>query len=436
VAEQLRTRRPAAHPRRARADAPGSSPPNCTTTGPGPSRRTRCAAATSPRRRTGRPARAGQPGLAMLVLDAVPRATRVARPGLPACQGRRQHDRPPRRAGGAGGRRMPPLAEPALERFHTAVCATTRWSSTSGSCCRPAPERGRPVFARVKALLQHPDFSLKNPNRARSLLCASVRHNPAPSTAPTPPATCSGPSRCWSIDAINPQLAARLARAMDRWRVLAEPYRSAAREALPAWPHARPDTQRRRARDRHQSPRRTRLPIPETMNETHQPDPVPGRTAARTRPHPAAAAPADRGGGARLQAHRHLGQQGRAGRRAGQRRQRERAGRGPEEARRHRQRGADRGQRVGRPPGRHGQRGDGQHPRGAQPLPAGRVPAAVRPAGRQQQHRRQRQHRHHLLGAAQGGQPRAASARRTSCSPASSRPPPATASTARRPRWC
>ena len=52
------------------------------------------------------------------------------------------------------------------------------------------------------------------------------------------------------------------------------------------------------------------------------------------------------------------------------------------------------------------QRGDGRHPRGAQPLPAGRVPAAVRPAGRLEQHRRQRVHRHHLLGAeeAQQGQ--------------------------------
>jgi aminopeptidase N len=34
------------------------------------------------------------------------------------------------------------------------------------------------------------------------------------------------------IDAFNPQLAARTARGLDRWRNLAEPYRSAAREAL------------------------------------------------------------------------------------------------------------------------------------------------------------------------------------------------------------
>jgi len=34
------------------------------------------------------------------------------------------------------------------------------------------------------------------------------------------------------LDAINPQVASRLARALDRWRNLAEPYRGAAREAL------------------------------------------------------------------------------------------------------------------------------------------------------------------------------------------------------------
>jgi aminopeptidase N len=34
------------------------------------------------------------------------------------------------------------------------------------------------------------------------------------------------------LDAINPQVAARLARALDRWSKLAEPYRTAAHEAI------------------------------------------------------------------------------------------------------------------------------------------------------------------------------------------------------------
>jgi aminopeptidase N len=38
--------------------------------------------------------------------------------------------------------------------------------------------------------------------------------------------------RVLELDSINPQVAARLARALDRWKRLAEPYRSAACEAL------------------------------------------------------------------------------------------------------------------------------------------------------------------------------------------------------------
>ena len=34
------------------------------------------------------------------------------------------------------------------------------------------------------------------------------------------------------IDGFNPQVASRLARVMDRWKKLAEPYRSAARAAI------------------------------------------------------------------------------------------------------------------------------------------------------------------------------------------------------------
>ena len=43
-----------------------------------------------------------------------------------------------------------------------------------------------------------------------------------------------------ALDAINPQVAGRLARVMDRWTALAEPYRGAAREAI-ARVAAKPD---------------------------------------------------------------------------------------------------------------------------------------------------------------------------------------------------
>jgi aminopeptidase N len=38
--------------------------------------------------------------------------------------------------------------------------------------------------------------------------------------------------RVLELDAINPQIAARFARVMDRWSHLAEPWRSGAREAI------------------------------------------------------------------------------------------------------------------------------------------------------------------------------------------------------------
>jgi aminopeptidase N len=38
--------------------------------------------------------------------------------------------------------------------------------------------------------------------------------------------------RVLELDPLNPQLASRIARALDRWTQLAEPYRSAARAAI------------------------------------------------------------------------------------------------------------------------------------------------------------------------------------------------------------
>ncbi len=73
--------------------------------------------------------------------------------------------------------------------------------------------------------MRHPDFSIANPNRARSLIGAFCLGNPAASTAPTAPATRSGPTACSSSTPLNPQLASRIARALDRWTQLAEPYR-------------------------------------------------------------------------------------------------------------------------------------------------------------------------------------------------------------------
>jgi aminopeptidase N len=124
------------------------------------------------------------------------------------------------------------LAETALAEFHARfrddALVVDKWFALQAR----APEKDGRVFARVKLLLQHPDFSLANPNRARSLLTSYCMFNPAAFHRADAAGYVFWADRVLEIDAINPQLAARLARAMDRWSQLAEPYRSAAREAL------------------------------------------------------------------------------------------------------------------------------------------------------------------------------------------------------------
>jgi aminopeptidase N len=72
--------------------------------------------------------------------------------------------------------------------------------------------------ARVRALMQHPAFTLKNPNRARSLLFAFCNANPPQFHAADGSAYEFWAEHVIKLDALNPQVAARLARSMDRWR--------------------------------------------------------------------------------------------------------------------------------------------------------------------------------------------------------------------------
>ncbi len=124
------------------------------------------------------------------------------------------------------------LAQPALDRFHAQFkgepLVIDKWFTLQAT----TPEKDGKVFARAKALMQHPDFTLRTPNRARSLLMALCQMNPAAFHRPDAAGYMFWADRVIEIDGINPQLAARLARALDHWRRLAEPYRTAAHEAI------------------------------------------------------------------------------------------------------------------------------------------------------------------------------------------------------------
>jgi len=124
------------------------------------------------------------------------------------------------------------LAAQALERFHRMfkdeALVIDKWFSLQAG----APDRAGDILPRVKQLMKHPDFSIQNPNRARSVIFAFCSNNPGAFHRSDAAGYVFWSERVIELDAINPQVAARLARALDRWSKLAEPYRSAAREAI------------------------------------------------------------------------------------------------------------------------------------------------------------------------------------------------------------
>ena len=85
---------------------------------------------------------------------------------------------------------------------------------------------------RVKKLLEHPAFDLKNPNRARSLLHAFAMDNPLHFHAADGSGYRFIAEQVVALDRLNPQVASRLARAFDRWRKYDAGRQAQARAAL------------------------------------------------------------------------------------------------------------------------------------------------------------------------------------------------------------
>ena len=125
-----------------------------------------------------------------------------------------------------------PHAAQALARFHALfkdeALVIDKWFSLQAGM----PDRGGNVLPAVQALMKHPDFQLTNPNRARSLIFSYCSANPGALHREDGAGYQFWADRVLQLDAINPQVAARLARALDRWRKLAEPWRTSAQAAI------------------------------------------------------------------------------------------------------------------------------------------------------------------------------------------------------------
>ncbi|MEY3871209.1 MAG: hypothetical protein RLZZ296_204 [Pseudomonadota bacterium] len=124
------------------------------------------------------------------------------------------------------------LANVALPRFHSLfkdeALVIDKWFSLQAG----ATDRAGNVLPAVRQLMKHADFSLRNPNRARSVISTFCQGNPGAFHRADAAGYVFWADRVIELDAMNPQVAARLARALDRWKKLAEPYRTAAREAI------------------------------------------------------------------------------------------------------------------------------------------------------------------------------------------------------------
>ena len=124
------------------------------------------------------------------------------------------------------------LAAQALAQFHAMfkdeALVIDKWFSLQAG----SPDRSGNILPAVKQLMKHRDFSLRNPNRARSVISTFCQGNPAGFHRADAAGYVFWSERVIELDALNPQVAAHLARALDRWSKLAEPYRSAAREAI------------------------------------------------------------------------------------------------------------------------------------------------------------------------------------------------------------
>ena len=70
----------------------------------------------------------------------------------------------------------------------------------------------------MKRLTAHPAFDIRNPNKVYALIGSFCAATTCASTPPTAAATRSLADQVIALDALNPQVAARMARAFDRWR--------------------------------------------------------------------------------------------------------------------------------------------------------------------------------------------------------------------------
>ena len=98
------------------------------------------------------------------------------------------------------------------QRWSEDALVLDKWFRMQAMSSTPA------AFERVAALSKHPDFNLANPNRARSLLYAFAAGNPVGFHRADGEAYRFVADQILDLDAINPQVAARIVSSFNQWK--------------------------------------------------------------------------------------------------------------------------------------------------------------------------------------------------------------------------
>ena len=117
------------------------------------------------------------------------------------------------------------------ERFKSDALVIDKWFALQATCQIDLQDTDS-VLRNVLSLRKHPDFNIKNPNRARSLIHAFCMNNPGAFHQPSATTYQFWADHVIELNHINPQVAARLARALDRWKQFAPNYQVHMKSAL------------------------------------------------------------------------------------------------------------------------------------------------------------------------------------------------------------
>lgn len=112
------------------------------------------------------------------------------------------------------------------QRFANQTLVLNKWFSAH------ARVPGEGALARIEALLADPDFTLRNPNRARAVLGVWAQGNPSGFHRADGAGYRLLAKQLTAMDTLNPQLAARVATAYNGWKQLEPVRREAAHAAL------------------------------------------------------------------------------------------------------------------------------------------------------------------------------------------------------------